>query len=226
MQVITLITRENRGWFKLKRSAEKFGWPLKTVFLPNPLAGRDGSYAQLPEDPTKFAEAYSDFICTKHLLIRKHLQPFGQFLYVDGWDCVFLRPYAEWPRDFEGLWFSGQREAWPEKGYQEYFEKRFVGDFPAPNTGVIWGDAAAYHARCPSAYEIDQLLWHRKISEGTSGISVDSRAEYVATLDSQSSQSDWTYNKGSYTYTRTSPHTAPFIAHLAGKSAALAPEFI
>lgn len=192
--VFTIISKENEGYFRLLVSAKRWGWKLRTVFIPN-----DGSEA-----------AYWDFIQRKHLYIKKEVLRKELFLYVDGYDTIFIGP----PVDVEtkNVIFSAQDECWPEPGYGRYFPGRFL------NTGVIYGKTSVYYQRCPEYVGVnDQLVWTREYLNDSTNLVVDCDSQFSHTSFPETSAADWSHIGGIWRYNPKG--SFPVVFHAAGKSA-------
>jgi hypothetical protein len=192
-QAFTVVSKETPGYFRLLRSAERWGWNLRTF------------WAQDLGDPEAFIEM-------KHLRILEALNQIDarHFLFVDGWDTIFVRP-CTMPVVAKGLNFGGEMNCYPEEGYAPFFLPKTQGNFPYLNSGIIWGEVDAYHLYAPSFKAHDQLAWTRTSMNFPNKLSIDTKAQIGLNLHSVKNEDLMRTREGLVNYL---PHNSfPVVVH-------------
>jgi hypothetical protein len=149
---------------RLKRSAERWKWPLE-VIRPD------------------HSSTYLDFLKHKHLYIRDVLMETSasHFLFLDGWDTAFVG--EEGVRLYPAaLTFSAEKNCYPRGEWRKLY-KTLDQPFPFLNSGVIWGPTSEYLRLCPDKPIHDQEAWTWEYLE-KGRISLDTQASVALNLHS------------------------------------------
>lgn len=200
----TVMSKEGGNYFDLRRSAQKWDWPLQAHFAGDPTG-----------DAILFSKSYDKFMSRKHLIMRDViagavLKGYERFVYLDGWDTIITGPFKELP--FPGNLCFGVEgpSAYPEEEYGDFFHHQL-----SPNCGVIWGMCAAYLNRCPTYEGFDQLLWHRELMNSLQDIWLDERRQVAVNLFGIHDQDTWGWEAGRIVYRPTG--SKPLVLHANGK---------
>lgn len=187
------------GYKRLVASAERFEIPLQTVVVKE--------------------DSYQEVITSKHLIIRDALEAalhegVNRFLFLDGWDTVFVSPIATEMLTTEYLGMGAEKQCYPYTEWEPFYTTQSL-PFPYLNSGVIWGPISEYLHLCPYLWGHDQGEWTRVyLDKEPVTLALDHYGEFVVNLHSTEAEDLSRFPDG----VRYNPSgTWPCILHANGK---------
>jgi hypothetical protein len=103
---------------------------------------------------------YKHLYLYQALTTLKNTKGVDQFLFLDGWDTVFVNKPPFKVLHAKKLSFSAENNCYPDERYEVLYPPRSA-TFRFLNAGVVWGPVSEYLRLCPAEAGFDQLQWHR-----------------------------------------------------------------